>query len=435
MADRRVDVLIVGAGPAGSAAAEALRDGGFDGSILLAGREPDAPYDRTPASKSYLRGESSRASHALYDDGFWAQRKIDLRTRTSVMRLDAGERVATLASKETVGFDRALLATGANVRRLRVDGATLEGIHYLRALGNSDAIRAEAQDAERVVLIGGSYIACEVAASLAALGKACTLVAMEGQPLANGFGATVGAWVGERLREHGVQLALAETLADFEPSASGSGERVGAVVCESGRRVECDMVVMGTGAQPDVLLARGAGLDLGGTGGIACDRRLRTSAEGIWAAGDACEYDSVVHRRRLRVEHWEVARAQGAFAARSMLGDESPYSEVPYFWSDLGDWLTLESVGPASGWDAEVVRGSLPDGAFTVFYLSGGVLAQAVTVGRADDLDLARRLMTSGEDLRGREAVLADPDGEIRGGRRGRHALTSRGGPARGCDR
>jgi len=159
------------------------------------------------------------------------------------------------------------------------------------------------------------------------------------------------------------------------------------------------MVVMGTGAVPDVMLARSAGLSLGETGGIACSARLETSAPGVWAAGDACEYDSVVHGRRLRVEHWEVARAQGAAVAAAILGSSEPFMEVPYFWSDLADWCTLEYVGPAHEWDEEVLRGSPADAEFTIFYLSAGRVVAALTVGRSDDLDRARELMTTGEPV------------------------------------
>ena len=163
--------------------------------------------------------------------------------------------------------------------------------------------------------------------------------------------------------------------------------------------LDADLVVMGTGAVPDVMLARSAGLELGETGGIACSSRLETSAPRVWAAGDACEYDSVVHGRRLRIEHWEVARAQGAAVAAAILGSTEPFAEIPYFWSDLADWCTLEYVGPASEWDEEVVRGSVADGEFTIFYLAGGRVAAALTVGRSDDLERARELMRSGEPV------------------------------------
>jgi len=405
-----VDVLVVGAGPAGAAVARTLREEGFGGSILVAGRDLDAPYERPFASKDYLRGLKAREDALLHHEGFWAEQRIDLRTRTSVMKLDPAARTATLASKEEVAFGHAVLATGANVRRLRVDGAALDGIHYLRALGNADAIRADAERAGHVVLIGGSYIACEVAASLTQMGKSCTLVAMEDEPLSRGFGPTVGRWVRGVLEAHGVQLATGETLKAF---LGPEGGRVEGVETESGRRFDADLVVLGTGAVPDAMLARAAGLEIGETGGVACDERLQTSAEGIFAAGDICEYASVVHGRRLRVEHYEVARAQGAHAARAILGSTEPYREVPYFWTDIADWVTLESVGPAARWDAEVVRGSIEDGDFTVFYLDGGVVAQAVTTGRQGDLDAARRLMLAGEDVSGRLDALAAVDGEV----------------------
>jgi 3-phenylpropionate/trans-cinnamate dioxygenase ferredoxin reductase component len=383
------DVLIVGAGGAGSACAEALAEAGFDGSVVVVGRDVDPPYERPMCSKDYLRGEVSREETYLDLPG-----DLDLRIRTSVMKLDPSARTAQLSAGGQISFDRAVLATGANVRRLRVDGADLDGIHYLRALGNADAIRADAEDAERVVLVGGSYIACEVAASLTVQGKRCTLLMPEDGPLSLGFGPTAAAFFAGVLRDHGVDWVAGEGLGRFE----GDG-RVSRVVTESGRVLDTDMVVMGTGVAPDVMLARSAGLELGETGGVACSATLETSAEGIWAAGDTCEYDSVVHRRRLRIEHWEVARAQGAAVAGYLQGASEPYDEVPYFWSDLADWCTLEYVGPAAGWDQEVMRGSPESGEFTIYYLTGGRVGGALTVGRSEDLDRARELMRSGEPV------------------------------------
>ena len=396
MADAGVDVLIAGAGGAGAACAEALRERGFGGSVLLAGRDVDPPYERPYCSKDYLRGAIERAdtSVPVPDD-------VDLRIRTSVMKLDPAARTAKLSSGEELTFGQAVLATGANVRRLRVDGCDLDGIHYLRTLGNSDAIRAAAGTGAEVVLIGGSYIACEVAASLTAQGCRCTLVMQEELPLSLGFGRTAGGFFARVLREHGVDFAGGDPLERFE----GDGERVRRVVTASGRELAADLVVMGTGAVPDVMLARAAGLELGETGGIACSSTLETSAEGVWAAGDACEYDSVVHGRRMRIEHWEVARAQGAAVAAAILGERRPYDEVPYFWSDIADWCTLEYVGPAAEWDSEVVRGSVDDGEFTIYYLAGDRVRAALTVGRSDDLDRARELITSGRAV--------DPDADL----------------------
>ena len=404
MPDRSVDVLIVGAGAAGSACAEALaRDRAFGGSVLLVGREADPPYERPPASKGYLRGETAREETHLHPVGWWQERGVELLTRTSAMKLDTAARVVKLSTKEEVGYGAAVLATGANVRRLRVPGAELEGIHYLRALGNADAIRADASEADRVVLVGGSYIACEVAASLTQMGKRCTMVMAEDAPLCTGFGRDVGAFFGALLRDRGIELVCGDPLAGFE----GDG-RVARVRAESGRAVDADLVVMGTGAVPDVMLARSAGLELGETGGVACSSSLATSAEGVWAAGDACEYDSVLHGRRVRIEHWEVARAQGKAAAAAMAGRPADFAEVPYFWCDLADWATVEYVSAAREWDREIVRGSFESGAFAVFYLLGERLVAALSVGRPEDLMHARRLLAAGGELGERSGSLAD---------------------------
>jgi 3-phenylpropionate/trans-cinnamate dioxygenase ferredoxin reductase subunit len=240
-----------------------------------------------------------------------------------------------------------------------------------------------------VVLIGGSYIACEVAASLTAEGKRCTLIMPEEGPLSLGFGRTAAEFFQGVLRDHGLDWVASDGLGRFE----GADGRVRRVITESGRELPADMVVMGTGVVPDVMLARSAGLDLGESGGIHCSATLATSAERVWAAGDACEYDSMIHGRRLRVEHWEHARAQGAAVARAIAGDERPYDEIPYFWSDMADWCTLEYVGPADSWDREEIRGSIDDGVFSIFYLDGERLAATLTVGRSEDLDRARELM------------------------------------------
>jgi len=405
VSDRSVAALIVGGGAAGAACAEALHEGGFDGDVLLIGREPDPPYERPPASKGYLAGAQDRDACLFHDADWYARRSIELAPRTSVMRLDTGARTATLSTKEVIEFGVALVATGANVRRLRVDGAQLEGIHYLRALGNADAIRADALAAEHVVLAGGSYIACEVAATLTALGRRCTMVMLEDAPLSAHFGPTAGGFFGALLREHGVELVCGDGLERVEGDT-----RARRVVCASGRELAADMVVMGTGVTPDVLLARSAGLELGDTGGVACGADLETSVRGIWAAGDMCEYDSVLHGGRVRIEHHEVARAQGAAVAAAMLGTRRPYSEMPYFWSDLSDWCTAEWVGTTEAPEHEIVRGSVQDGTFSLLHLAGGRLVSALSVGRAEDLAHARRLIAARTDLSGREHELAHGD-------------------------
>jgi 3-phenylpropionate/trans-cinnamate dioxygenase ferredoxin reductase subunit len=401
------DVLIVGGGLAAGNCARHLREAGFDGSIVLLGRELDPPYNRPPLSKGYLRGEESREDVLFRPADWWQEQRIDLRTRTSVLKLDPAAKVATLATKEELSFGQALVATGANVRRLTVDGCELDGIHYLRTLGNADAIRAAAGDADRVVLVGGSYIATELAASLTAVGKRCTILMQESVPLERGFGKTAGGFFGGVLSEHGVELVGEDELDRFE----GEG-RVQRVITKGGRELPADLVVMGVGAVPDVSLARQAGLELGEKGGVRTDAHLRTSAEGIFAAGDMAEYDSPIHGMPMRIEHWDVAMSQGRTAALNMAGQDVPHDVVPYFFSDLADWSSMEYVGPATSWDREVVRGSLEDGAFSLWYLDGGVVRAALSVGRSDDLEVARRLIKAGEPLERPEA-LGDPSADL----------------------
>jgi 3-phenylpropionate/trans-cinnamate dioxygenase ferredoxin reductase component len=388
MADRTVDILLVGGGIASATAAHTLREQGFEGSILLVGREPHPPYHRPPASKEYLRGEHGPEGAHVHPAEWWEANGVELLTRTSVLDLDTDARTAKLSTKEEVGFDRALIATGAMVRRLPVDGAQLEGVHYLRALGNADGIREETEGAEHVVCVGGSYIASEVAAPLTELGRSMTMVMLEDHPLERGFGTTAGRFFRSVLEEHGVEVIGGDEVARFE-----GDERVQRVVTHGGREIAAEAVICGVGAMPDVMLARKAGLTLGALGGVLCDSRLRTSAEGIHAAGDMCEYDSVVHGRVVRIEHEDVAAAQGATAARNMLGADAPHDEVPYFFSDLSDWASLEYLGPASSWDDEQVEGSVEDGAFAIWYREGDRVRAMLSVGGAGDLDRARGLI------------------------------------------
>ena len=409
MADRQVDVLLIGGGVASAACAEQLREDGFKGSILLVGREADPPYNRPPISKGYLTGEEDRDSALVHPADWYAENDVELLTRTTVSKLDPTGKVAILSAGGDVSFEQALLATGANVRRLPVPGSDLEGVHYLRALRNADVLRDDVRDAEHVVLIGGSYIGTEVAASLTKMGKQCSIVMQEALTLSRTFGVAVGRWFQTVLEEHGVEVHGGENLNRFE----GAGERLRQVICDSGLELEADAVVLGAGAVPDAMLARASGLDLADHGGVRCDESLRTSAPGIWAAGDMCAYQSVVHEREMRVEHWDHAIEQGKAVARGMMGQTAPYDVVPYFFSDLADWSSMEYVGGATRWDDEVVRGSMGDGEFTVFYLARGRVAGALSVGRSEDLDAARRLIRDHVELGDRAQSLGDVDVEL----------------------
>src|ERR1700733_8376640 len=302
MADRKVDYLLIGGGLASANCARWLREEGAEGEVLLVGRESDPPYNRPDCSKGYLRGEETREQPLFRPNDWWSEQSIELLTRTSVTGLDLGARTAQLSTKQEIEFDKALIATGANVRRLNVDGCELEQIHYLRTLGNADAIREGVKDAEHVVLIGGSYIGCEVAASLTMLGKRCTIVMQEEVTLERGFGKQAGRFFQELLESHGVTIHGQDELERFDgdthpgiPRGAQAGGRVTKVITRAGLELQADAVVIGAGVAPDIALAQRAGLQIGERGGVRCSSRLESSTPGVFAAGDICEYDSVVH--------------------------------------------------------------------------------------------------------------------------------------------
>jgi 3-phenylpropionate/trans-cinnamate dioxygenase ferredoxin reductase subunit len=378
--------------------------------VLIVGREPDPPYYRPDCSKDYLRGAKPHEEVPYRTADWFEQQQIEVLTKVSALALDPDDRIVSLSNQDAISFDKALLATGANVRRLNVPGAELDGIFYLRTLGNSDAIR-EGAAGKRVVLIGGSFIGCEVAASLTELGSSCELVMLERVALSGVFGETGGRFFQDRLEEHGVRLHGEDALDRFE----GAGGRVTKVITQDGLELEADAVVIGAGVMPDVGIAQKAGLEIGEAGGVVADSRLATSVPGVYVAGDMAEYDSVIHGRRIRVEHWDVAFNQGKTVALNMLGADQPHDVVPYFFSDLSNWASLEYVGPAKRWGREVVRGSLDEGEFSIFYLDEGRVVAALSVGRSDDLEHARRWLSEGADVGGREAELGDLASDLAG--------------------
>jgi 3-phenylpropionate/trans-cinnamate dioxygenase ferredoxin reductase subunit len=381
--------------------ASELRKQGADGSVMLVSREPEPPYERPPLSKGYMRGDSARSDAYVFEPAWYAENEVELLTGRNVLGLDLDARTANVQGEGEVAFGKALLGTGARVNILRLDGAQLDGIHYLRAFKNSDEIAEEADDADHVILIGGSYIACEVAATLAAKGRRCTCVMLEDVALSRSFGEEAGRHFHDVLESHGVELVGGEAVKEF----LGEG-RVAGVRTESGREIEGDLVVVGAGVHPETMLAERAGLEI--DNGVRCDNRLESSAEGVFAAGDVCSYDSVVHGRRLRVEHWDVSFQQGRHAARAMLGATDPYAEVPYFFSDLSDWTSLEYVGPATEWDEIVWRGDRDAGEFSAWYLKDGKVAGCLSVERSEDLAHARRLLAEGADVGDDTARIAD---------------------------
>src|SRR6516165_4119806 len=305
--------LIVGASLTGAKAAEELRAAGFDGRVMLIGAEPERPYERPPLTKDYLRGESEREKAYVHPDGFYAQQEIELVTGVTVSSIEPGEARVTLDDGRTVGYDRLLLATGAEPRRIPVPGAGLDGIYYLRTLADCDLLRARLEAGGRVVVAGAGWIGSEFAASARQRGLDVTV--LDPQPLPNEriFGREIGAFYRDVHAQHGIDLLLGEGIDSFEGDAA-----VTRVWTTGGRRIECDFAVAGIGVVPRTGLAAGAGLAI--DNGIVVDAKLETSAPGIFAAGDVASAWHPLYQRPIRVEHWANALHQGPAAARAMLG-------------------------------------------------------------------------------------------------------------------
>jgi 3-phenylpropionate/trans-cinnamate dioxygenase ferredoxin reductase subunit len=397
-ADERA-FIVVGASLAGAKAAQALREAGFEGRIVLIGSEPDRPYERPPLSKGYLRGETAREKLYVHEASFYTDNEIELRIGQRAIGLDTSRSELELDTGERLGFDRLLLATGLEPRRLDIPGAGLDGIHYLRTLADSHALRERLDAGGKLVVVGAGWIGCEVAASARQRGLAVTMIAPDSVPLERVLGVEVGSLYRELHADHGVQLRLGARVSAFE--GNGTVERVRT---RDGDAIDCDAVVVGVGAEPNTQLATSAGLAV--ENGILVDARLQTSAAGIFAAGDVANQAHPL-LGRLRVEHWANALNQGAAAARGMLGSTELYERLPYFFSDQYD-VGMEYSGYATRWDRIVFRGDRASRKFIVFWLKDGRVSAGMNVNVWDVAEAIAALVRSrvAVDLR----RLSDPD-------------------------
>jgi 3-phenylpropionate/trans-cinnamate dioxygenase ferredoxin reductase component len=368
--------VIAGAGLAGAKAAEALRAEGFEGRIVLVGDEPELPYERPPLSKDYLRGESPREQARVHEDGFYADHDIELLTGTTVTDLNAAARDMTLSTGERLGYDRLLLATGSEPRRLSVPGADLDGVHHLRTFADSDAIAAALQPGARAVVAGGGWIGMEVAASARQKGLDVTIVELEDVPLSRALGREAGLIYARLHREHGVQLHTGVAVARVE----GEG-RVERVLLADGRALDADVLVCGLGAIPRTELAQRAGLAV--ENGVMCDASLQTSDPNVFAAGDIANAEHPFYGRRVRVEHWANALNQPEVAARAMLGKPATYDKLPYFFSDQYD-AGMEYRGLAIGADAFEIDGDAEAYEFVAYWRREGRTIAAMNVNMWD---------------------------------------------------
>ncbi len=363
-------VAIVGAGAAGESAAETLRGEGYDGEILLFGADEAPPVDRPNLSKDYLAGNAPEEWIPLRQPSYFGERKIALTLGTRVAAIDPTAKRLTLADGREVAWDALLLATGADPVRPPLPGVDRPHVHTLRTLADSRAIIAAAARAKRAVVIGASFIGMEVAASLRARDLSVEVVAPETVPFERTLGPQIGAVLKGAHEKNGVRFHLGQQVAAIEDAA---------VLLSGGARVPADLVVLGVGVRPSIGLAQAAGLAV--DRGVVVDDRLRTSAPGVFAAGDIARFPHGPTGESVRIEHWVVAQRMGKVAALNILGRDTAFSSPPFFWSTQFD-VTVNYVGHAERWDRIDVAGNPEARDATVAYRLGGRTLAVATLGR-----------------------------------------------------
>jgi 3-phenylpropionate/trans-cinnamate dioxygenase ferredoxin reductase subunit len=395
-------VVIVGGGLAGAKTADALRAQGFDGAVTLIAAEPDLPYERPPLSKGYLAGKASFDEAVVHPEHWYRDHRIDLRRATRAAAIDAGQHRVGLADGTTLDYDKLVLATGAQPRRLAVPGADADGVYYLRTREDADAIRACFGAGQRLVVIGGGWIGLEVAACARGEDTEVTVLEAAELPLFGVLGPELARVFADLHRDHGVDLRPGVRVGAITTSRGrATGVRLG-----DGSTIEADAIVVGVGVTPDLALAESAGLDL--DNGVLVDGSLRTSDPDIYAVGDIANHDHPVFGHRVRVEHWATALRQPAVAVAALLGRHTSYTELPYFYSDQYD-LGMEYVGyaPNGGYDQVVVRGDLAGREFVAFWLAYGRIKAAMNVNVWGVVESIKPLITAGRGVNSDR--LADP--------------------------
>ena len=393
MTDSRT-FLVVGAGQAGGWCARTLRSEGFEGRIVLIGEEAYAPYERPPLSKQALTGEATVESAYLWPPGSWEEIGVELRLGCRVESIAPDEHTATISGGETMAWDRLMIATGSRPRMLEVPGAELAGVHTIRTIPDTEAIRAEIAPGRTAVVVGGGWIGLEAAAAFRKLGMEVVVVEAADRLCSRAATPATSEYLLKLHRDHGVDIRLDCVVGRFD--GDGALERV---LLGDESAVDAAIAVVGIGIVPNVELAEAAGIET--ANGIRVDAFCRTSAPDVFACGEVT--DQPVWGR---LESWENAQNQGIAGAKSMLDSGEAYSETPWFWSDQYD-TNLQIVGTAREWEEEATRGSAADGSFITFYLTGGKIVGAVAVNQGRDIRFARRLMQAGASVTAAE--LADP--------------------------
>jgi 3-phenylpropionate/trans-cinnamate dioxygenase ferredoxin reductase subunit len=390
-------IVIIGGGLGGAKAAEALREKGFDGKVLLLADEEYLPYERPPLSKDYLAGKKSLSDFTVHDSEWYRENKIDLRTDTEAVAIDPAARTVTLSDDTTVGYDKLLLATGSRPRWLSIPGADSTGVHYLRKFDDASNLNTALKEGTSLAIVGAGWIGLEVAASARERGVTVTVVETAKVPLSAAVGAEVGQVFAQLHRDHGVDLRLETEVKEITTEdGKATGLKLG-----DGSTVTADRVLIAVGAKPNIELAERAGLPTK-DGGVLVDASLRSGNPDIYAVGDIAAAEHPLFEERIRTEHWANALKQPDVAVDGMLGEPGEYQELPYFFTDQYD-LGMEYAGYAPSYQRVVFRGDKDAREFVAFWLDtdNHVLA-GMQVNIWDALDDIKSLI--------RKKAAVDPD-------------------------
>jgi 3-phenylpropionate/trans-cinnamate dioxygenase ferredoxin reductase subunit len=386
------NVVVVGAGQAGFQVAASLRGKTYAGTITLLGDEPALPYQRPPLSKGYIKGEASESSVLLRPPDFYTANAIDVRVDTPVAAIDRDAGQVALESGERVRYEHLVLATGARVRPLPVPGADRAGVAYVRTLADAVTLKPLIEAAKNVAVIGGGFIGLECAAVAATLGcKVVVLEALE-RLMARVVSPVLSTYYCDLHRSHGVDVRFSAAVTEIV----GAGGRVNGIRCSDGTELPADLVVVGIGVIPNAGLARAAGLAC--DRGIVVDARLRTADPRIFAIGDCAEFPHPMARGLLRLESVQNAIDQGKTVADAIVGDDKPYTAIPWFWSDQYD-VKLQIVGLTQGYDDTVTLGDVGASRFSVLYFRDGALIGIDSVNKPSDHIAGRKLFGAGRSV------------------------------------
>ena len=397
------DYLLLGGGLASATAAETLREQGATERILIVSTEPVPPYERPPLSKRYLLGKATADTLEVLSRERYRQLRIDLLLETSIASVDPLNHTVTTDVGESIRYQKLLIATGARANRLAAPGSDLDGIFSLRTLADADTLRTVAATARRAVIVGGSFLGMEVAATLSEMGLDVTIVDQEATLFPKLETTEVSKFLLDLFIRRGVKVRLSERVSSFE-----GDERVRAVVTDKGARLECDLTVLGVGVTPNVEFLGGSGIRC--DDGILVDRQLQSSDPDVFAAGDVANTYDPVLRRYNRVEHWDSAVKQAHIAARNMLGQRRIYDELSYFYFDIFE-QSFEVLQPSVAVTDKVVRGDLATGSYAVFFLADNIVRGLFSTGRpVEETRAIESLIRYRVNLKGETARLTDPN-------------------------